>query len=119
MTAIRETCERWFTFQCQRDPSRTLHVFGQLLPVCARCSGIYFGLGLGALIMRPRLDAAHSRRWLEIASLVMLLDVLSEAFGMRPPWAPLRVLSGMALSYPSGYGARRDGQKPYTTPSDG
>ncbi len=32
----------------------------------------------------------------------MLLDVLSEAFGFRAAWAPLRVLSGALLSYPVG-----------------
>ncbi|MEO8901999.1 MAG: DUF2085 domain-containing protein [Polyangiaceae bacterium] len=91
---------RWFSFQCQRDPARSLRVFGQWLPVCARCSGIYWGVGLGALLLRPRLKPRGLRLWVASASLLMLLDVLSEGFALRPAWAPLRVLSGALLSYP-------------------
>jgi uncharacterized membrane protein len=75
---------------------------GHALPVCARCSGLYFGLGLGALFARPVLSARALRGWLMLASALMLLDVLSEALGLRPPWAPLRLLSGIALAYPVG-----------------
>ncbi|MEO7034313.1 MAG: DUF2085 domain-containing protein [Polyangiaceae bacterium] len=91
---------RWFSFQCQRDPARSLDVLGQLLPVCARCSGIYWGVGLGALLLHPRLKPRGLRLWVAGASLLMLLDVLSEVFALRPAWAPLRVLSGALLSYP-------------------
>jgi uncharacterized membrane protein len=92
----------WFRFQCQRDPARTLSVFGQALPVCARCSGIYLGAALGALILRPRLEPRELRLWLAVASALMLADVLSEVFALRPAWAPLRVVSGALLSYPVG-----------------
>ena len=102
LSLIAQACERWFSFQCQRDPARTLHVFGRALPVCARCSGIYFGLGLGAWIAWPRVSAPILRWWVTLASLFMLLDVLSEALALRPAWAPLRVLSGFALAYPVG-----------------
>ena len=47
--------EAWFAFQCHRESARTLSVLGELLPVCSRCFGIYAGLGLGALVLRPRL----------------------------------------------------------------
>jgi uncharacterized membrane protein len=102
LSGLGAACERWFSFQCQRDPSRALYAFGQALPVCARCSGIYFGFGLGACFARPHLGAPLLRRWVAVACLFMLLDVLSEALGVRPPWAPLRVLSGLLLAYPVG-----------------
>jgi uncharacterized membrane protein len=92
----------WFAFQCHRDPERTLSVAGQLLPVCMRCLGIYVGLGLGALVMRPKLDTWPLRIWVGIASVFMILDVITELFALRPAWAPLRLFTGLFLAYPVG-----------------
>lgn len=102
LSLLAEGCERWFSVQCQRDPTRALTLFGHALPVCARCSGLYFGLGLGALVAWPRLGASELRHWVTAASLFMLLDVLTEALALRPAWAALRLLSGFALAYPVG-----------------
>ena len=102
LSLLGELTLRWFGFQCQRDAARSLVFLGEALPVCARCSGIYLGFGLGALLLRPRLSATWLRAWVLLASALMLLDVLSETFGLRSAWAPLRVLSGALLSYPVG-----------------
>jgi len=102
LAGLASGLERWFSFQCQRDPTRALWLLGQPLPVCARCSGIYWGFGLGALVARPRLRTGRLRAWVLAASLLMVLDVATEALGMRPAWAPLRVLSGALLAYPVG-----------------
>jgi uncharacterized membrane protein len=102
LSLLGELTLRWFGFQCQRDAARSLVFLGEALPVCARCSGIYLGFGLGALLLRPRLRPTWLRAWVLLASALMLLDVLSEAFGLRAAWAPLRVLSGALLSYPVG-----------------
>jgi uncharacterized membrane protein len=102
LSPIADALQSWFAFQCERDPHRTLHWFGQALPVCARCLGIYWGLGLGAGIMRPALGASGLRLWIVLAALLMALDVATEALGLRSPWAPLRVLTGMCLAYPVG-----------------
>ena len=121
---------RWFALQCQRDPARSLVFVGETLPVCARCSGIYLGFGLGALVLRPRLTPTALRVWVLSAGALMLLDVLSEALGLRPAWAPLRLASGVLLSYPLGAtlvhaararwpNARGTAQRPYTRPIDG
>ena len=100
LAPVSELALRWFRFQCQRNPERALSILGQPLPVCARCSGIYLGFGLGALFLRPRLEPRWLRLWVIAASVLMLLDVFSEVFALRPAWAPLRVLSGALLSYP-------------------
>lgn len=92
----------WFEFQCHRESARSLSLAGHVLPVCSRCFGIYSGLGLGALLLRPRLDVWPLRIWVGLAALVMLLDVATELLGMRPEWAPLRVATGIFLSYPVG-----------------
>jgi uncharacterized membrane protein len=102
LSAIGDLFERWFAYQCHREPWRSLSVFGHVLPVCSRCTGIYWGLGLGALVLRPRLGAWPLRIWVGFAALVMVLDVWTELLGMRPASGWLRVATGMLLSYPVG-----------------
>jgi uncharacterized membrane protein len=92
--------EAWFALQCERDPARTFAG----LSVCVRCYGVYFGLALGALLLRPRITPFAQRIWLAVAALVLLLDVSSEALAMRPAWAPLRFVTGALLGYPVSLG---------------
>ena len=92
--------EAWFGLQCHRDPARALTIGPLALPVCARCFGIYAGLGLGALVLRPRLAPKFVRVWLYGAVVVMLLDVATELLEMRPPSAALRVATGLLLAWP-------------------
>jgi uncharacterized membrane protein len=94
--------DSWFQFQCHREDGRSFHVLGHTLPVCVRCFGIYLGLGLGALILRPRLSTWPLRIWVGFAALVMVLDVWTELLGMRPESSWLRLLTGILLSYPVG-----------------
>jgi len=102
LNAIGRALESWFAFQCHRDALRSFELFGRVLPVCSRCFAIYAGLGLGALVLRPRLSAWPLRIWVAVAALVMLLDVWTETLEMRPSWTPLRILSGLLLAYPVG-----------------
>ena len=100
LDTVAKLVDAWLAFQCQRDSARSFAPFGMNMAACARCSGIYFGMGLGALIAKPALAAWPLRIWVAVAALVMLLDVTTEALGMRPAWAPLRLLTGIALAYP-------------------
>lgn len=94
----------WFELHCERDPSRTLVLGGVPLAVCARCSGVYFGLGLGAALRRPRLSPRALRGWVLAAAALMLLDVALERRGLHGAWAWLRVLTGLLLAHPVGAG---------------
>ena len=94
----------WFDLHCERDPARTLMLGGVPLAGCARCSGIYFGLGLGAAVRRPRLSPRALRGWVLAAAALMLLDVELERRGLHGAWAQLRVLTGLLLAYPVGAG---------------
>ncbi len=88
----------WFEFQCQQAPAR-------LAPgaaVCTRCLGLYVGLALGALLLRPRLRPALMRVWVGFASLLMLLDVASEQLDLRGPHPLFRLLTGLLLAFPVG-----------------
>jgi uncharacterized membrane protein len=94
----------WFGLHCERDPARTLIWGGVPLAVCARCSGIYFGLGLGAALRLPRLSPRALWGWVLTAAALMLLDVELERRSLHGTWPALRVLTGMLLAYPVGAG---------------
>jgi uncharacterized membrane protein len=99
---LERAASAWFDLHCQRDPARTLSLLGVPLAVCARCSGIYFGLGVGALVRRPQLRPGALRLWVLAGAAFMLLDVALETRGLHAPWAMLRVLTGVLLAYPVG-----------------
>ena len=98
LAPVGAALDGWFEFHCHREPSRSL----VMLAVCWRCYGIYFGLGAGALAMRPRLAPLAYRIWVMVAALVLALDVLTEVLQMRPPFGPLRFFSGVLLGWPVG-----------------
>ncbi|HEU5076351.1 MAG TPA: DUF2085 domain-containing protein [Polyangiaceae bacterium] len=102
LSSVATLAEAWFGFQCHRDPSRALTLGSIELPVCARCFGIYAGLGFGALVLRPHLEPRFVRLWLVVAVVFMLLDVATELLEMRPASSALRVLSGGLLAWPIG-----------------
>ncbi|HLV22376.1 MAG TPA: DUF2085 domain-containing protein [Polyangiaceae bacterium] len=92
--------ELWFGVQCHRDAARGLFVLGVESAVCSRCLGIYLGLAAGALLGRPCPAQPWLTIWIGAAALVLGLDVLTEWLRMRPPSAPLRLLTGALLAYP-------------------
>jgi hypothetical protein len=104
LAPLREVFGLWFDLHCERDPARTLMLSGVPLAVCARCSGIYFGLGLGAAVRRPRLSPRALRGWVLVAAALMLLDVELERRSLHGPWSGFRVLTGLLLAYPVGAG---------------
>jgi uncharacterized membrane protein len=57
----------FFSLICHQDPARSWHLFGEALPVCIRCTSVYFGF-LAALCLRisPRKD------WLRVAIALMI-----------------------------------------------
>jgi uncharacterized membrane protein len=98
LAAFGRVLDAWFSFQCHRDEARSLVTSA----VCARCLGIYVGLALGALVVRPRLPPRKHLAWVAVTAALLVLDVLSEALGWRPAWAPLRLVTGFSLAYPVG-----------------
>ncbi len=101
---VERAARVWFDFHCERDPARTLSLHGVALGVCARCSGIYFGLGLGAALRWPQLTPAGLRRWVLAAAALMLADVMLERFALHGAWPAVRVATGLLLAYPVGVG---------------
>jgi len=79
---------------CHRIPERCLWISGAPMPVCARCAGIYFG-ALAALTTRAR----WRRNGLLAACAMVAIDVTSEALGLRPTIAVLRLATGFGLGW--------------------
>jgi uncharacterized membrane protein len=102
LVPLERMADVWFDLHCHRDPARTPQLWGAPLAVCARCSGIYFGLGLGAALRWPALTPRQIRLWVLAGALVMAGDVLLEARGIHGPWSGLRLLTGLSLAYPVG-----------------
>jgi uncharacterized membrane protein len=102
LVPLERLADGWFELHCHRDPARTPQLLGVPLAVCARCSGIYVGLGLGAALRWPALTPPQVRRWVLAGALLMVGDVLLEARGLHGPWPSLRLLTGLALAYPVG-----------------
>jgi uncharacterized membrane protein len=98
-SSIGLVLRRLYGLQCHQRAARTFTLGGSALPVCARCLGIYLGLGLAALVGRPRLRADPFKAWLVIGSLLMALDVATEWVELRPPSAWFRAATGAFLAY--------------------
>ena len=61
----------FFSPICHQLPERSFYLFNHQLPVCARCTGIYFGAFLGSFFARRE---SPSPWYLVIALIPMALD---------------------------------------------
>ena len=102
LTPLERAAYLWFDLHCHRDPARTPHLWGVPLAVCARCAGIYFGLGVGAALRLPRLVPRALRLWMAAAAALMIVDVALEARELHGAWSWLRLGTGALLGYPVG-----------------
>ena len=88
-----------FLPMCHRLPERTLSLAGVSMPLCSRCAGIFAGLALGSLLLRPRVEIARWRILVAAAGALMLLDVVTQDLGLHPIWHPTRIASGLLFGY--------------------
>lgn len=92
----------WFDLQCHNALSRSFAWLATPLPVCARCLGIYLGLGAAGLTARGQARWSVLALALTAGAAAMVGDVLTEGWGLRPAFAPLRLLTGAAFAFPAG-----------------
>ena len=86
---------------CHQEASRSFHISGVQLAVCARCAGIYIGLLLGALFFLAVRRRVPKSVWVLFAAFV--LDGLLNFLGLvsTPDWA--RFLLGLGFGFGSGW----------------
>jgi uncharacterized membrane protein len=96
---------RWaFRLLCRGIPERCFDLFGIAMPICARCTGIYAGLAIGAcaFLVAPLVR----ERWMRIAMFLavtpLAIDGITQAMRLRESTNGLRVgtglLSGIAFA---------------------
>lgn len=90
----------WFAFQCHGRLDRTLVLFGRFLPVCSRCTGLYAGLALGALLPWRSLAARTRRAWVLAAFALMAGEVVVQNATNHAPWHAARLLTGVLVGWP-------------------
>jgi len=88
----------FFSRICHQEDARSLHIKGEKLGVCIRCSAIYFGFLAGALLM-PLLGAHKKTRipkptFLIAVILPMLIDVVLNGAGLHTGTTLTRVITG-------------------------
>jgi len=92
-----EILTHWFAAVCGQDPGHTWAPGGILLPCCQRCTGLYVGAGVAALLhlwLRPRLTS----RFLEMHGAFLLL-MIPFGFHWLPQGPALRTLTGVLFGF--------------------
>lgn len=87
----------FFSPICHQDPSRTLTVFSSLLPVCERCSAIYFSFAavITAGIFSPRLRSLpFSTGRTALFVLPLVIDFVLNLLGLLNNTSATRVVTG-------------------------
>jgi len=87
---------------CHQRPERSFHLFAAQLPVCARCSGIYAGAAIGALLarsgpIRARLFSSSPRMLLVAGALPTLVTLATEWSGVWAAGNEARAAAGVCL----------------------
>jgi uncharacterized membrane protein len=93
----------FFSRICHQIPERCFLISGHPLAVCHRCSGIYFGLFAGSLIIIPLLHRSpgRRRRWLIAAILPLLIDALLPHTGLWEGSPASRFTTGFLFGFAS------------------
>jgi uncharacterized membrane protein len=98
---IAATIYQTFSHLCHQLPERSFFIDGHPFAVCARCTGIYAGFAMAAVVyplMRSlRQTEAPRRKWLFIAAVPLAIDFLFEFSGVGHNTHSSRLLTGALL----------------------
>ena len=91
---------------CHQRPERSFHLGGAQLPVCGRCSGLYFSGALGAVaawLLSRRAGPRGTRIAIAVAAIPTALTVSLEFVGLIHPGNVLRAVSALPLGATAGW----------------
>ena len=101
-TGFSSTIYKAFSFICHQIPERSFHVAGHQFAVCSRCTGLYAGFALAALIYPLARSLKRSdtprRIWLILAAVPLLIDFALGYFSIWEDTHLSRFLTGALLS---------------------
>lgn len=89
---------------CHTRPERTLALAGVLMPLCSRCAGIFAGFVTAGMFSRPRFGVRACLGYGYVASVIMLVDVVTQDLGLRPLFHPARLATGVLWGHVFGLG---------------
>lgn len=88
---------------CHQIDARSFHLFGEKMGVCSRCSAIYFGFLLSLVLypyVRPlQAPAFPTKRWIALAIVPMLIDVLINVTGIHASTLLTRAITGLLFGF--------------------
>ena len=91
-----------FSFVCHQIPERSFHLSGHQFGVCSRCTGLYAGFAVAALLYplarSLKRSDTPSRVWLILAALPLVVDFALTYFGIWSNSHLSRFLTGALLS---------------------
>ena len=95
------TIYKTFGFVCHQIPDRSFHLAGHAFAVCSRCTGLYMGFAVAAVVYPlayslKRIDTPR-RRWLILAAVPLLIDFSLTYFGLWSNTHLTRFLTGALL----------------------
>jgi uncharacterized membrane protein len=99
---IASSIYKTFSFVCHQIPERSFHLAGHQFGVCSRCTGLYTGFAIAALVYPlarslQRTDTP-SRLWLVLATLPLVIDFALGYFSIWENTHLSRFLTGALLS---------------------
>lgn len=96
MTAIM--LRYFYSFICHQNPDRSFHFMGHALAVCARCTGIYFGMLLGGLSFPVTGTWLHKNRaWIKWGCLAIAANLIEYAMSVLGIMESLFLRAGTGL----------------------
>ena len=99
---IASALEWPWAMTCHRLPDRTMHLFGTLMPMCSRCTGLDVGFGLGLALGAPWRGFKLMWGWIAVAAAVLVVEMITQDRGLHPIWHFTRFATGALLAYPIG-----------------
>ncbi len=83
---------------CHQLPERSLYLMGLPLPVCGRCTTIYFAglITVGWVLIKNRFTHWPRSVYAGLA-LIVALEIFMEKLYLIESWMELRLISGLAL----------------------
>lgn len=95
------TIYQGFSHVCHQLPERSFFIEGHALAVCARCTGIYAGFAVAAVLYpltrSLRQTEAPARKWLFIAAAPLAIDFAIEFSGIWHNTHTTRLFTGALL----------------------
>ena len=93
------------SFVCHQREERSVHLKGERLPVCGRCTGLYVAGALGALAgwFGAARAPERTRRLIVVAALPTAITLAIEWSGVANPGNVLRATSALPLGAAAGW----------------